>query len=138
LIDESIDIFVTRLNKNIRLKKHYKKHLPAIADFGLQQVFINIIKNGLDAMPGGGELAISTDTVKSGIQISFKDTGTGIPFEFKERIFEPFFTTKIAQQGVGLGLSICKEIISNYGGRIEVESRPGKGSKFIIFIPLTK
>jgi signal transduction histidine kinase len=138
LIDESLDVFVTRLNKNIRLKKHYNKRLPAIADIGLQHVFINIIKNALDAMPNGGKLEITTDIIKSAIVVIFKDTGTGIPLEFMEHIFEPFFTTKGAEQGSGLGLSICKEIIDNYGGKIEVQSCPGEGSKFIISIPQTK
>jgi len=109
--------------------------LPLVRDLGLSHVFVNIIKNSLDAMPLGGKLDIFTDAKKAGIEIVFKDTGCGIPDDFKEKIFEPFFTTKEKEKGAGLGLAICKEIINRYHGEIRVESIMGRGSKFVIFLP---
>jgi len=135
LIDDSLDTFSEKLNGNILVDKKYKESLPRILDIGLPYIFTNIIKNALDAMPKGGRLEISADLKDSIVEISFKDTGPGIPDEIKERIFEPFFTTKSINKGTGLGLAICTEIISKYGGRIEVQSAIGIGSTFNILIP---
>jgi signal transduction histidine kinase len=135
LIDESLDILKDRLSEDIRVNKKYKKSIPAILDFGLQHVMINILKNALDAISSEGIIDISTDIKDSMLEISFKDNGTGIPFEIREYIFEPFFTTKPTNKGTGLGLSISKEIVSQYEGRIEVKSVPGGGSDFTILIP---
>lgn len=135
LIDESLDVLRERINGDIQLEKRYKENLPHILDIGLSHVFINVIKNALDAMPSGGRLKISTEINDSMVEISFKDTGLGITDDIRERIFEPFFTTKSIDKGAGLGLAICNEIISKYEGRIEVQSLAGKGSKFTVLIP---
>lgn len=135
LIDESLDVLRERINGNIQLEKRYKENLPHILDIGLSHVFINVIKNALDAMPSGGRLKISTEINDSMVEISFKDTGLGITDDIRERIFEPFFTTKSIDRGAGLGLAICNEIISKYEGRIEVQSLAGNGSKFTVLIP---
>jgi signal transduction histidine kinase len=134
LIDDSLDLLSREL-EDIKIKKEYKESLPKIIDFGLQRVFVNIIKNALDAMPGGGTLEISQEVRDSSLAITFKDSGTGIPHEVKNRIFEPFFTTKEINKGTGLGLSICNEIINKYEGRIEVHSSSGEGSRFTVLIP---
>jgi signal transduction histidine kinase len=86
-------------------------------------------------MPDGGTLEIATDTKDSVVEIAFRDSGSGISSDVIERIFEPFFTTKSIDKGTGLGLAISKEIISKYEGSIEVQSLPGKGSKFTVLIP---
>lgn len=135
LIDESLDILRHRLNGNIRIEKKYKQGLARVMDFGLQYVFINIIKNGLDAMAENGTLEISTDLKDAEMHISFRDTGPGIAADIKEHIFEPFFTTKSIDKGAGLGLAICSEIIKRYEGRIETQSSLGKGSTFTVIIP---
>lgn len=135
LIDESLGIFEDRINGGIKIEKRYQNNLPKILDLGISHAFINIIKNALDAMSQEGRLMISVGLRDSLIEISFKDTGLGIPSEIKERIFEPFFTTKDRGKGTGLGLAICHEIINRYAGKIEVESVQGQGTTFTILIP---
>jgi len=136
LIEESLSVFSSRLFDNIRISKNFNLPKPKILDIGLSHVFINIIKNAIDAMPKGGNLDIYTEVKDAFVTISFKDTGIGIPDGFKERVFEPFFTTKDIDKGAGLGLSICREIVSRYEGRIELESSIDKGSTFNVLIPV--
>ena len=101
----------------------------------LQQVFQNIITNAYQAMPDGGILTIQLKNDAGEIEIGFKDTGVGISPKNLPRLFEPLFSTKI--KGIGLGLSIAKEIVEQYGGRIEVESDVGVGSIFIVKLPIS-
>ncbi len=104
----------------------------------IQQVLINIIMNGVEAMEGSGELKIESKLSEDNkfICILISDTGPGIKPEYHKKIFEPFFTTKEATHGVGLGLSISKRIIEDHNGTIEVKSEPGKGTTFIIKLPV--
>jgi len=101
----------------------------------LQQVFINIILNALDAMPGGGRLRVELRETPVEAVVVISDSGTGIKEQHLARIFDPFFTTKGVGKGTGLGLSISYAIINEHEGRIEVQSEVGKGSKFTIFLP---
>jgi PAS domain S-box-containing protein len=101
----------------------------------LQQVFINIILNAIDAMPHGGTLKIETSGTESEVMIKIADTGTGIKQQHLPHIFDPFFTTKGIGKGTGLGLSISYAVIKEHEGRIAVESEAGQGSCFAIFIP---
>ncbi len=101
----------------------------------IQQVFLNIILNALDAMPGGGELRISARQSGKDLEITFTDTGVGIEEYMLDRIFDPFFTSKPLGKGTGLGLSICYGIIREHNGTITAESASGKGTTFIIRIP---
>jgi two-component system NtrC family sensor kinase len=101
----------------------------------LQQVFINIILNALDAMPGGGTLRIALAEAGGEAVVKITDTGTGIQPQHLPHIFDPFFTTKGVGKGTGLGLSISYAIINEHEGRIRVESEPGQGTCFSIFIP---
>ncbi len=98
--------------------------------------FINIVKNSLNAMPYGGNLKITSTNNGTNDIIIFKDNGTGIPHNILHRIFDPFFTTKEDNQGTGLGLVICEDIIRRYGGNISVGSLEGKGTTFKISIPV--
>ncbi len=125
-------------SQNVEIIKGYDPNLPEImADENqLQQVFVNIILNAFQAMPGGGELRITTRRMGSEVQILFSDTGVGISPENLKRIFDPFFTTKEVGQGTGLGLSVSYGIIEQHNGTIEVESRVGVGSTFTIKLPL--
>ena len=94
--------------------------------------------NAYPAMPDGGTLPLPTRTVGSELQVVFADTGTGIPPENVQNIFDPFFTTKEVGEGTGLGLSVSYGIIKAHGGDIEVESQVGKGTTFVIKLPLDK
>jgi signal transduction histidine kinase len=102
----------------------------------LQQVYINIILNALDAMPQGGKLRIELSQAGREAAVKITDTGAGIKAEHLSHIFDPFFTTKGTGKGTGLGLSISYAIIKEHEGRIQVESEPGKGTSFTIVIPM--
>jgi PAS domain S-box-containing protein len=111
--------------------------LPVTADRGqIDQVLMNLVVNAADAMPGGGRL-----TIRSGRQgeewvwFAAEDTGSGIPVEVRERIFEPFFTTK--GKGTGLGLSVVHGIVTQHGGVVTFEDRPGGGTSFRVALPRT-
>lgn len=101
----------------------------------LQQVFLNLFNNALDAMPSGGDLCVSSEKSDSTARVTIADTGIGIAPENLERVFTPFFTTKEPGKGTGLGLSISKQIIEKHGGTLAVTSIFGKGTRFIITIP---
>jgi PAS domain S-box-containing protein len=100
----------------------------------LRRVLQNIALNGIQAMPDGGELIVSTRKNSDFVEVAFTDTGVGIPEENMSRLFTPLFTTKA--QGVGLGLAICKNIVEAHNGKIEVESKVGEGSTFTIKLPI--
>jgi signal transduction histidine kinase len=102
----------------------------------LQQVFINIILNALDAMPKGGTLGIRLALADGAAVIRISDTGTGIRPEHLSRIFDPFFTTKGVGKGTGLGLSISYAVVKEHDGRIEVRSEVGRGTTFTITLPV--
>ena len=104
----------------------------------LQQVFINIILNALDAMPDGGDLRISLAHDGETEIVRISDTGTGIKPEHRSRIFDPFFTTKGVGKGTGLGLSISYAIVKEHDGRIDVQSEVGRGSTFAITLPIDR
>jgi two-component system NtrC family sensor kinase len=104
----------------------------------LQQVFINLILNALDAMPDGGKLRIELLRADREAAVIVSDTGAGIRPEHLPRVFDPFFTTKGIGKGTGLGLSISYAIIKEHGGRIQVGSETGKGSTFTVFLPFER
>jgi len=105
----------------------------------IQQVFLNLILNAIQAMQSGGVLTIKTALVQEGQQkwvtVTISDTGPGIPEQILGKIFTPFFTTKA--QGTGLGLAICHKLVTQQGGTIRVESKDGKGTDFYIQLPAT-
>jgi signal transduction histidine kinase len=126
------------INK-IQLQKKLSTNLPEI--FGnrhnLQQVFLNILLNSIQAMPDGGELIIKSAVEKDCIRIDVSDTGAGIAHENKEKIFDPFFTTKKVGEGTGLGLSVSYGIIKQHHGEINFDSNLGNGTTFTIKLPVT-
>ncbi|HMK64714.1 MAG TPA: ATP-binding protein, partial [Thermodesulfobacteriota bacterium] len=107
----------------------------------LQQVFLNLITNAIDAHEGKpyGTISIDThsDLQRSGVEIKVSDTGSGIDPGHLDRIFDPFFTTKPVGKGTGLGLSISYSTIKHLGGEISVQSELGRGTTFTIFLPLS-
>ena len=123
---------LTRIKKILELSPEVP---PILADQRrLEQVFTNIIQNASESMGEEGMLRIETKKEQNFVKISFTDTGTGIADEVREKIFEPFFTTR--SKGVGLGLSICKEIVEKHGGKMDVESKLGLGTTFNILLPV--
>jgi two-component system NtrC family sensor kinase len=111
----------------------------------IQSVIINIIINSLDATEPGGHIRIFTSAslsgngvAQEGIEITFADTGCGIPPENLNKLFDPFFTTKGVGQGTGLGLSVSLGIVQRHGGHIRVQSEVGKGSRFFIWLPIQR
>jgi signal transduction histidine kinase len=109
--------------------------MPAVRGTNLFQVFCNLIKNAIDAMPDGGTLTIVTQVVNHEAVIRFEDTGIGLPPEI-DKVFEPFFTTKPPGKGTGLGLPICRDIVEKYNGTIIPERRAQGGTAFTIHLPL--
>jgi two-component system, NtrC family, sensor kinase len=101
----------------------------------VRQVFVGLASNALEAMDGRGMLTLRSRVHRGEIQIDVEDEGPGIPEKTLPRIFDPFFTTKPPGQGTGLGLAIAQGIVADHGGRIEVASRPGRGSRFRVVLP---
>ncbi|MCK7559279.1 HAMP domain-containing histidine kinase [Chitinophaga sedimenti] len=138
----------------VLLRNTIPPHVKVIRDYGelpkvecyagkLNQVFLNIINNALNAIKmkpeqGDESVTITTRLHKEANQVSIgiKDSGIGMTDKVKEKIFDPFFTTKDVGEGTGLGLSIVFSIIEKHNGKILVESQPGKGAEFIIYLPL--
>jgi len=119
----------------VSVERHFlAADLPVARGSNIFQVFCNLIKNALDAMPQGGTLTVVTRTEPDDLVIAIEDTGIGLPDE-ADRIFEPFFTTKEAGRGTGLGLAVCREIIERYGGTITAHRRDPKGTAFVVRIP---
>jgi PAS domain S-box-containing protein len=100
----------------------------------MKRVFVNIVKNAVDAMPTGGKLMIESKKLSNNVEIAITDTGTGIPNDVLEKLWTPLFTTKA--KGMGLGLPICKRIVEAHGGSISVESTVGKGTTFTVSVPI--
>jgi signal transduction histidine kinase len=122
---------------NVRVRSNLEKtEVFAIYDAQqLEQVFVNLIQNAIQAMPSGGELVLFAHQTDEWSELDFHDTGIGIPEEYLGRIFDPFFTTKPAGEGTGLGLSVSYGLVHANHGQIEVESTPGKGTTFHIRLP---
>jgi signal transduction histidine kinase len=97
---------------------------------------MNLMVNAIEAMGAGGTLTIRTRQSDSDAIVEVVDTGTGIPDSYRDRIFDPGFTTKGVGIGLGLGLSIAYRIVQDHAGRIDVETAPGKGSRFTLRIPI--
>jgi two-component system cell cycle sensor histidine kinase/response regulator CckA len=141
-VNSDIEVTITLLEKNLKI----------MADMDLmKEALTHLIKNAMDAMPGGGEFTLSTRELNFEIEslldgnkpmvgacafISLADTGVGIDEKIKENIFEPFFTTKT--DGTGLGLPIAYRIINQHQGKINIGSKVGQGTEVNIYLPLTK
>jgi len=123
--------------RGVRIDLAVPRDLPAarLDRDAVKQVFLNLLLNGLEAMPGGGTLTISASALGGSLRLTVGDTGDGIPADLLPRIFEPYVTTKT--KGMGLGLPIARRIVEAHGGRIEAESRPGLGCRFTITLPAT-
>jgi two-component system NtrC family sensor kinase len=103
--------------------------------FQMEQLFLNLVLNAIQAMPDGGKVTLRTRTSDGTVTAEVADTGVGIPNEIRDRIFDPFFSTREFSQGTGLGLAVSYNIVSSHGGRIEFESQVGKGTTFRVILP---
>jgi two-component system, NtrC family, sensor kinase len=139
MIEKSLMLSQHKLTlQNIQIKTDFDSKIPNLqGDFNqLQQCLINLVFNAMDAMPQGGVLSISSAMQEGMVQIRVCDTGCGIPQEMLTRIFDPFFTTKTEGKGLGLGLSTVRGIVTRHKGTIHVKSEPGKGTTFVLCLPL--
>ena len=138
-IDKTLNVLSHEIPKGAEIIKDYHDLPGFVCNPALIcQVFLNIVLNALQAGTGTLRLVISTDIQHNNIMIKFSDNGRGIPDNIKNRIFEPFYTTKDIGKGTGMGLTVAYEVITAYGGTIEVESRQGEGSTFIIHLPVKR
>jgi two-component system, NtrC family, sensor kinase len=136
-VEGALTIAGYQLRDRIRVIKHLGQ-LPKVRCMPSQinQVFLNLITNAAQAMDGTGTLTIASKALDDSIEVSFADTGSGIPDEVLPKIFDPFFTTKGVGEGTGLGLSIVHKILKGHGGAIKVRTTPKKGSVFTVSLPL--
>jgi signal transduction histidine kinase len=147
LVKETADVLGRQAEKGgVEVKLEFNDRLPGvIGDRGqLEQVFINLGLNAIQAMPDGGTLTISTRRsrrrraaggTETMAAVAFADTGEGIPAKHRRLIFEPFFSTKAAGQGTGLGLAVSERIVTGHHGDVRVKSRPGAGATFTVRLP---
>ena len=135
-INDTLAILRHQLKDHITVELDYRFNQPVSCYPGqINQVFMNILVNAVQAMAEGGTLRIATRADPPWAVVSIVDTGSGIPPEILPRIFDPFFTTKKVGEGTGLGLSISYGIVDRHGGRISVRSGVGTGTTFEIRLP---
>ncbi len=143
ILDHVLRLLSFSIDKErVSVVKHYAECIPEIwmRVNSIQQVFLNIIANALDALKESKNKEISIDMHREGefVHVAVADSGPGIPSENLQKIFDRFFTTKRPGQGTGLGLSICQSVVDLHKGRITCESKPGRGAKFVIELPIKK
>jgi signal transduction histidine kinase len=121
----------------VRLTTDVPHGLPPVLgdETDLELALLNLVTNGIDAMPLGGELSIRAERIDRGVRLTIRDTGEGIADDVLPRIFDPWFTTKDPGRGTGLGLSIARDVIARLGGTIAVQSQRGSGTSFTIDLP---
>jgi two-component system NtrC family sensor kinase len=137
VVEESLFLIANQIAmQGVVLEKDLVHVPPVEADFGqLRQAFVNIAMNAIEAMGKGGHLTVATRPLpeQRAVEVSFADTGPGIPPEVLQKIFDPFFTTK--EKGTGLGLSVVYGIVERHKGKVQVQSEVGKGTRFTIRLP---
>jgi signal transduction histidine kinase len=138
-LEDTLGLLQHHLRNRIQVQRDYQLNIPVLCRPGqVNQVFMNILYNAIQAIDGPGTISIATRGDERWAVVSINDTGKGIPAEIRHRIFDPFFTTKKVGDGTGLGLSISYGIVKNHGGRIDVASELESGTTFTIFLPLTQ
>jgi len=138
-LESTLVLLHNKYRDRIEIIRDYEE-IPLIECYPgqLNQVFMNVLSNAIDAIDKNGTITITTRKMNGIVSISIKDTGKGIPRGYQEKIFEPFFTTKEVGRGTGLGLSISHGIIKKHNGTIEFRSNPGEGTEFIISVPVSQ
>ncbi len=156
VIDDVVELLVHSIDRKVTIQREHRTDATVVMGdrTQLQNALLNLGLNARDAMPKGGTLSFELDTVvldseycqarpydiQPGpyLRVTVRDTGVGMSDQTRERVFEPFFTTKDVGQGTGLGLASVYGCVKNHGGSIEVESRPGEGSAFQLFLPASR
>jgi len=134
-LDSLLTLYANKIKYGVKLEKEYLSHGWVSGDRNkLNQVWMNLIQNALQAMDYRGTLVLRVEDRESWVAVSVMDSGPGVPPELRKRIFEPFFTTKKSGEGTGLGLDIASKIVERHGGRIELESSPG-ATTFRVLLP---
>ncbi|SIQ22950.1 Histidine kinase-, DNA gyrase B-, and HSP90-like ATPase [Alkalispirochaeta americana] len=136
-IESVLTILYNRIKRGVRLHRNFAGLRVLGAADQLGQVWMNLILNAVQAIesgPGEGEIVITTERENGDVRVTIEDSGSGIPAEVKDRIFDPFFTTKEHGEGIGLGLEICRTIITKHQGTIWFSSEPGK-TRFVVVLP---
>ena len=135
-LDDTLVLLRHELGDRVSVVREYGE-LPRVEcrPNQLNQLFMNLLLNALQAIRGVGSITIRTAAANDHVTIELSDTGTGIPPENLERIFEPGFTTKGGRIGMGLGLPICRQIVEEHHGRLSVRSQPGSGTTFVVTLP---
>ncbi len=137
-IDRTLNVLSHEIPKDAEIIRNYGNIPPFSGNAArICQAFFNIILNAIQAKSEGLKLTVTTRGTNHLIRIACSDNGPGIPDNVSNRIFEPFFTTKAVGTGTGMGLNVSYEIITSYGGSIEIDSEPGKGATFSISLPLS-
>lgn len=136
-LESTLLLLNNEIKNRITVHKEYGDLPQIYCNAGnINQVFMNILLNAVQAIKENGNIWIKTHSVRNAAEIEIRDDGRGIPHKFQSKIFDPFFTTKPVGKGTGLGLSISYNIIQKHGGTIKVNSKEGKGTTFIISLPL--
>ncbi len=126
---------MVRIPENIKIINNVSEDPTFRVDKNkIERVFINFVKNAIEAMPNGGTITICCKQTNENVEITFADTGSGIPEAILQKIFTPLVTTKA--QGMGFGLAICKRVIEAHNGSIGVETEKGKGTTFKVTLPI--
>ncbi len=138
-LDSTLNVAHNELKHKAELVKEFGA-LPEIQCRAtrLNQVFLNLLVNAAQAMDKPGTITVRTGVEPEWVWVEVEDTGKGIPVDEIGKIFDPFFTTKAVGQGTGLGLSLSHGIVSDHGGRIEVDSKPGRGTRFRVWLPVAQ
>lgn len=139
VIEEGLYFIKSRCKKSdIEIKLALSPEMPetTVDQAQIYQALVNLVVNAVQAMPEGGLLTITTRFDRKNISVIVEDTGIGMDEETRKKVFMPFFTTKEIDEGTGIGLSVVHGIITSHGGEIRVDSRPGKGSRFEIVLPI--
>ncbi len=145
IVDGAVDLVKTKVKDEAEAKgiqiavKEMKTEVPSVMGnpTELREVLLNLLLNSIDAVPKGGTITLKTGVWDGHVSIEVNDDGVGMPESVKQRIFDPFFTTKGVQRS-GLGLSISYGIINRHHGEIQVETQEGRGTSFMIKLPVAK
>jgi signal transduction histidine kinase len=142
IVSESVNLVANQVRMaKIKLETAFDRDLPHVHgdEQMLKQVFVNLMLNAVDVLPPGGLIRISVRKHQEHgyLTVEVQDNGPGIPEHIQPRIFEPFFTTKGREKGTGLGLSVSQGIVRKLGGFIRLTKRPGEGTSFVVFLPIT-
>jgi signal transduction histidine kinase len=137
LLQDAVKIMMFQASdQRVRVSLHVPRQFIEVpVDGDLYHVFVNIIKNALQAMPHGGKLKVDGEVSPRDIAVHFQDSGPGLTADELGQIFQPFYSTKDGTQGLGLGLPICRKILERYAGQLMVESQPGQGTRVTILLP---